>query len=490
MNTVLPVLSADAVRAAESGFPRLLADGTLMLRAAHAVAAECFALFREHGRIVGRRVLLLVGSGDNGGDALFAGALMAARGVAVVALPLSEHVHTAGLDALLRAGGRLVSAAAAQEQMGHFDLVLDGIVGIGSTRPLTGDAAVIAQALAQTDVFTVAIDVPSGVHADTGAVDGVAVKADLTITFGALRRAHVLVPAALHCGEVLVSDIGIPMDSSDHAVTEQGDWFQVPAADADKYKRGVVGVVTGSANYAGAALLSVGSALHSGCGMVRYFGSARATVVMPHPEVVASEEHVLAAAHCQAWVVGCGIGTDAHAAKLLAATLLHDGPVVVDADAITLLAGSQDLRDLVHARTERGSLTMLTPHEGELRRLATGMSLNVDLRANRLAAAKVVAKSMQAVLLLKGPATIITDGTDFVATPLLGSQLATAGSGDVLAGLLGGAAARWSATEKLTTRRLMDLAAACTLRHAAAALPHDTIASDLLVGLEDANRQQ
>lgn len=482
----LPVLAAADVRLAEQRHPQLLADGTLMQRAAFAVATECLAHLREQGSIVGRHLLLLVGGGDNGGDALFAGAVLARRGVAVFALPLSGSMHAAGQAALLDAGGRLVDVPTALALFDRLDVVLDGIVGLGSTRPLEGDAALMARAIADADLFTIAIDVPSGVHADTGAVAGVSIAADLTITFGALRRAHVIAPAALRCGEVLIADIGVLMHSDDVAMTSTGNWFAHPGPNADKYARGVVGVVTGSAQYPGAALLSVGSALRSGCGMVRYFGGARATVVIAHPEVVASEERAITAAHCQAWVVGCGGGTDDAAATALAEVLMHDAPAVVDADAITLLARDRHLRELVRSRESRGALTLLTPHAGELARLAGGLGLVIDSETDRLAAAQAVARELAAVVLLKGPSTLITDGERFVATPLLGSQLATAGSGDVLAGLLGGAIARWAAAGTLSTTALLALAGACALRHAAAARAEGNTASDLLVGLERA----
>jgi hydroxyethylthiazole kinase-like uncharacterized protein yjeF len=486
MSAALPVLSADAVRAAEAEFPELLADGTLMQRAAYAVAAECLTVFRSHGAIVGRRVLLLVGSGDNGGDALFAGAVMAARGVAVFALPMSVRMHDDGLSALLRSGGHVIAQVDALAQLTRFDMVLDGIVGLGSTRPLEGASATMAEAVAEAAIFTVAVDVPSGVHADTGAVNGISIEADLTITFGALRRAHVIVPAALRCGEIVVANIGVPMASADLEVTDEGGWFAPPAVNADKYARGVVGLVTGSSNYPGAALLSIGAALQSGCGMVRYFGTARASVLIPYPEVVVRDEVEIAQAHCQAWIVGCGGGTDDAAAALLETVLAQDVPVLVDADGITLLSSNSGLQALVIARAARGLLTVLTPHAGELKRLAYGLGLTINVEGDRLNAAMTVANALSLVVLLKGPATIVTNGVNFVTTPILDSQLATAGSGDVLAGLLGGAIARWSAVHLLTVQQLMELAAACALRHSWAVLPEGTTASDLLVGLEDA----
>lgn len=456
-----------------------LPAGTLMDRAAAAIASECFDVFRQHGGIVGRQVLLLVGSGDNGGDALFAGVRLLKRGVAVSALPLGSRMHADGAAAFARAGGRVIDTVAALELFDRLDLVIDGIVGLGSARGLEGDAALIARALADADIFTLAIDVPSGVHTDTAAVPGTAIAADLTITFGALRPAHVVVPAALHCGEVYVADIGVNMTGTNVVATSEEPFFDPPAADADKYARGVVGVVTGSLQYPGAALLSVASALHSGCGMVRYFGAVHDAVVQAYPEVVPSDSAGIASAHrVQAWVVGCGLGTDSKQALL--DVLATNAPVVVDADALTILSMHADARTAL----ARDALTILTPHAGEAARLAAAYGLQLDLDGDRIGAAKAIALATRSIVLLKGPSTLVTDGDHYLVTPLLGAQLATAGSGDVLAGLLAGALARWSVAGAIPPQRAMQIAAAAAIRHAAAAEPEDTTASDLIEGLQ------
>lgn len=480
---MIPILTAAEVRASERVAMAELPPQTLMDRAATAVAVECFHVFRQSGGIVGRRVLLLVGSGDNGGDALFAGARLLRRGVAVSAVSLGGSMHTQGLHAFTAAGGRIVSVPDALATFGDLDLVIDGIVGIGSTRPLTGDAALLARAIDDAEIFTLAIDVPSGVNADTGAIDGVAIDADITVTFGALRPAHVVPPAALQCGEVLVADIGVEMQSHNAAVTSQGGYFAPPSPDVDKYARGVVGVVTGSAQYPGAATLSVGAALHGGCGMVRYFGPAAEHVVQAYPEVVPAERAAIAAAHrTQAWLVGCGFGTDDAAVAALVDVLTKVEPVVIDADALTVLSMREEARDALAQRSTR--ITILTPHVGEAARLAAGYGLQLDLDGDRIGAAHALARVTNSIVLLKGPSTLISDGVHFLATPLLGSQLATAGSGDVLAGLLAGALARWSAAGPVSGETAMQLAAAAAIRHAAAALDEDTTASDLVDSLQ------
>src|SRR5690349_11274849 len=224
------------VRAAEKALMAVLPPGTLMQRAAAGLARRCALLLRESGGVYGGTVLLLVGSGDNGGDALYAGATLAARGAGVRAILLRpDRVHLAGLAALRRAGGVTVT-----EPPGRVDLVVDGIVGIGGSGGLRPDAAALVQRLAGLRGRdgerppVVAVDVPSGVAVDTGDVPGEAVHADVTVTFGCLKPAHVVGPAAVRCGQVELIDIGLgPVLHADPAVRlpDAGDiaeWWPQP----------------------------------------------------------------------------------------------------------------------------------------------------------------------------------------------------------------------------------------------------------------------
>lgn len=475
------ICSVAQIRAHERAIPALLDSGVLMDRAATAVATHCLLILKQHGPVVGRRVLLLVGQGDNGGDALFAGAKLQARGVSVTAVAVGERLHAAGAAAFRARGGRVVDTPTALALLPDIDLVVDGIVGLGSTRGLEGDAALLARAVADEDLFTVAVDVPSGVIADTGAVPGVAVSANVTVTFGALRRAHVVTPAALQCGDVIVADIGVPMPSPDECVTEQAHWFTDPDAAADKYSRGVVGVVTGSAQYTGAALLSTGAASRGGAGFVRYFGPAADTVVAAHPQVVVAPHAAIPGAHrVDAWVVGCGIGLDDAAVAAVLAVLQHEAPVLLDADALTALGQWLELRDALRRRHELGRVTLLTPHVGEATRLAAGYGVDVDLLGDRLAAVHALATATGAAVLLKGPTTLVVGAGALRASRPLGSVLATAGSGDVLAGLIGSALARWQAQRPLTAADVRDIAIAAAVRHAGAANGFGTSATDLM----------
>ncbi|MFD6896594.1 NAD(P)H-hydrate dehydratase [Rhodococcus sp. NPDC060086] len=439
----------EQVRAAEAPLLAALPEGTLMRRASYGLArVVADELHTRTGSVAGRKVSLLVGSGDNGGDALWAGAFLRRRGVAVTALLLdAERAHPAGLAALRAAGGR--TAPATPEHLGDPDLVLDGIVGISGRGPLRPAAAALV------DVITapiVAVDTPSGVDPDTGEVEGPAVNAVLTVTFGARKPVHVLAPA--RCGRVELIDIGLdlpPADLVSAEPAELGAIWPVPGADDDKYSQGVVGIVAGSGHYPGAGVLCTGAAVAATSGMVRYVGSAAAEVLARYPEVVAAPTFD-AAGRAQAWVVGPGGGTDEQAEDTLRDVLATDLPVLVDADGLTLLARNPSL---VRGRS---APTLLTPHAGEFARL-TGSG---DPQSDRVAAARTLAADWQVHVLLKGHATLIArpDGHTFV-NDAGGSWASTAGAGDLLSGLVGAL---------MSSGMPVDLAAAAGARaHALAA---------------------
>jgi hydroxyethylthiazole kinase-like uncharacterized protein yjeF len=346
------------VRAAEERLMATLPPLTLMRRAAEGLARRCAQLLADTGGVYGRRVVLLVGAGNNGGDALFAGALLARRGAAVRAVLLaSERVHAAGLAELRRCGG-LAIAVSRQNPVDQLlrestvDLIVDGIVGIGGRGGLRDTAADAVSALDELDPrpVVVAVDVPSGVEIDTGAVDGPAVRADVTVTFGCLKPALVVGPAAPLAGLLDIVNIGLSTPESEPVVwlpdhADIAALWPVPKPPSDKYTRGVAGLATGSAGFPGAALLSVAGALAGPAGMLRYAGPVAADVVRSHPSVVISDA-VGSAGRVQAWLVGCGIGTDERALAELRAVLAVPVPVVIDADAITL-SGEPAVADLI-----------------------------------------------------------------------------------------------------------------------------------------------
>jgi len=418
--------TVDQVRAAEAALLAQLPEGALMQRAAAGLAHAVLDLLgtRSGARpaVYGSRVLLLVGSGDNGGDALYAGAALARRGVQVEAWLLAGAAHPGGVDALRQAGGRVHPPPSAGREPGAravaFDLVVDGIVGIGGRPGLRPAAVAALEAVAGIPV--VAVDTPSGVDVDTGEVAGPHVRADATVTFGTHKACHLLDPAALACGAVHLVDIGLDLPEAPLEALQPADVAALvprPGATAHKYTRGVVGVRTGSAAYPGAALLSVAGAACGLAGMVRYDGAPAATdlVRAAHPEVVGP-------GRVQAWVVGSGSDTGAEDAVRRS---VADGvPLVVDADALAFA-------DLV-----RGRGAVLTPHAGELARMLDVERAEVEARW--LDHARTAARTFDAVVLLKGRRTVVARPDGRVRITTTGTPwLATAGAGDVLGGVIG-----------------------------------------------------
>jgi hydroxyethylthiazole kinase-like uncharacterized protein yjeF len=428
-----PSGNADALMQRRSGAFGATPSGNadaLMRKAAFGLATHAARMLARRGRVAGARVVLLVGAGNNGGDALWAGVTLRRRGVGVTAVLLvPERAHAAGLLAFVRAGGRVVDAGSGLVAATGADLVVDGIVGISGHGGLREPADAIAAAVAHAGIPVLAVDVPSGVDTDTGAVGEAAVAATETVTFTALKPVHAL--AAGSCGPVHVVDIGIAGLLPDpHAeVIEEADVaarWPVPGPRDDKYTQGVVGVAAGSAMYQGAAVLATGAAVLATSGMVRFAGSAAPGVRARWPEVVVSDA-IEDAGRTQAWAVGPGIGTDKEGRAVLEAVLERDVPLCVDADAITLLAEHEDLRSALAGRP-----AVLTPHDREFARLAG------EVGDDRIGAARRAARELGVTVLLKGNATVVADpGGRVLVHPAASSWAATAGSGDVLTGMIG-----------------------------------------------------
>ncbi|MFD4945921.1 NAD(P)H-hydrate dehydratase [Streptomyces sp. NPDC058239] len=430
--------SVQTVRAAERALMAKLPEGALMQRAAAGLAAACADVLRRRGRMYGSRVVLLVGSGDNGGDALYAGARLARRGAGVRAVLTSPgRAHEGGLAALLAAGGRVAEGDAATSAWGgHIDLVVDGITGIGGRGGLRAEAAELVRAFAATGAAFVAVDLPSGVEADTGEVLGDAVGADATVTFGTYKPGLLIDPAADLAGALHLVDIGLGPELPgvpDLEALQYADvaaLLPVPGSESDKYRRGVVGIVAGSARYPGAAVLAVSGALRGGAGAVRYVGPGAGAVIARHPETLVHAGPPSKAGRVQAWVVGPGLGDGTEAVEAVRGVLAADVPVLVDADGLRLLDAT-----VVRSRT---APTVLTPHAGEAAALL-GVPRE-EVEAGRLAAVRELAARYRATVLLKGSTTLVA--TDTADTPVRvnstgTSWLATAGSGDVLSGLTG-----------------------------------------------------
>ena len=438
------------IRAAEQP---LLATGMgaiLMQRASQGLANAVIRELKARGhRIYGTSVAVLVGKGNNGGDGLFAAAFLAARGMRTTAVLTAEAAHPEGLAAFERAGGRahlLTDSTLGQltAEVARADVVIDAVLGTGAKGGLRGTAAALVSGLAGSGTFgeglVVACDVPSGVDADTGQVHEPVLSADLTVTFGAAKAGLLADPGADYAGRVHVVPIGIEENLPLPALHrfEAGDLSRLlpqPGRRSHKYSRGVLGVVAGSADYPGAAVLACRGALAAGVGMVRYLGPPEVAGLVRQscPEVVCSIGSV-ADTHVQAWLVGSGMGPGDSEQLQRAREAVESGlPVIADAGALPALPA-------VLAPN-----VVLTPHAGELasllKRLGSGRDPELDraaVEADTLRAVRLAAGLTGATVLLKGATTLVESPSRHSFSQAEGTPwLATAGSGDVLAGIIG-----------------------------------------------------
>ena len=487
--------SADQVRAAERPALDAGMGADLMRRAAFGLSTAVLRELRaRRGRVSGARVTALVGKGNNGGDGLWALAFLAHRGVAVTAVLVDSSAHGEGLAALLSAGGRvlklvsgavsgdtaqddepqdgtahdgtaqgdrvhdgtaegdtahdgaarvaLISPAEARDECVRADVLIDAILGTGARGGLRGAAAELVgllereRTVAPDFPFVVACDVPSGVDPDTGEVAGPVLRAGATVTFAAAKAGLLLPPGAGAAGRVDVVPIGVEDRLGEPTVRQLGaeDVSRAlprPAAEGHKYTRGVLGVVAGSEEYPGAAVLACSGALSAGAGMIRYFGppSVAAVVTAALPEVVCHSGPELRG-RVQAWVLGSGVSGEGQLDRCRQALSLGQ-PAVVDAGALDLVSeGDEDRPEVI-----------LTPHAGELARLLSRLGVDRErsaVEATALDSLREAVRLTRATILLKGPHTVCCEPGGILYSQADGTPwLATAGSGDVLAGILG-----------------------------------------------------
>ncbi|MCP1388665.1 bifunctional ADP-dependent NAD(P)H-hydrate dehydratase/NAD(P)H-hydrate epimerase [Corynebacterium sp. TA-R-1] len=418
------------------------------------------------------RTLILAGPGGNGGDALYAGAELALAGRKVDACLTAGDAHERALNAFTNAGGTVLEALPEERwrYIETYALAIDGITGIGGSAGLRPELAGAVELLNQGREYGVpvlAVDLPSGIEADTGLGGGLHVTADVTVTFGGWRRAHVLNPA---CGVQLLASLelphmsineplvdtlpewaadGPPLLSANRAVVPSplaGGWPEdmttlrpapvtntAPGPEDDKYSGGVVGIRAGSDTYPGAAILCTAAAINATPSMVRYAGPQALEVVRALPECVVTQK-LEDAGRVQAWVFGPGAGTDAAAAQELRWVLAQEVPVLIDADGLTLIAEHAELRELVKERREA---TVLTPHDGEFERLRKAVGVEAS---NRYEEVRALATAMKCSVVRKGRVTLIAPEEEFfwvLGVDAGHSWAATPGSGDVLAGIAG-----------------------------------------------------
>ncbi|MFQ6133130.1 MAG: NAD(P)H-hydrate dehydratase [Armatimonadota bacterium] len=450
----------------DCGLPSLV----LMENAALAICAGVVELLTERG---GRCVKVVAGKGNNGGDGLAVARQLLCRGYEVEVLLLAEPTELSGdADTNCQAAQKLgvkVSVVSSDEpletlaeRLAPADVVVDAILGTGVTGEVKGLARRGIEAIRRIPPErVVAVDMPSGIDSDTGQVLGAAVEACRTITLGLPKVGLYCYPGAAHSGEVIVDPIGLPSsllaenDIRTHLTTAEECRAALPPRRPDAHKGdcGRVLVVAGSAGMSGAASLCGLGALRAGAGLVTVATPAgvnailevKLTEVMTAPLPETSDQAIGLAAEpilmdmseeAEVLVIGPGVSQASQTQRVVRRLVESvDKPIVVDADGLNALAG-----DLA-AVTERSAPAVLTPHPGELSRLV-GKPIN-KIQADRLTAARELAEQVGAVVVLKGAATVVADpGGVAHVNPTGNEGMASGGTGDVLAGLIGGLAAQ------------------------------------------------
>jgi hydroxyethylthiazole kinase-like uncharacterized protein yjeF len=410
----------------------------LMARAGLATAELARSLLREKDK----RVLLLAGPGNNGGDALVAARHLRQWWIDVAVVFAGDearlpHDAKAAFNAWRESGGSTLAAVPE-----HFrpDLIVDGLFGIGLQRPLEGRYAELVDWINASDRRVLAIDIPSGLHADTGAVLGHAVRAQYTLTFIGLKPGLLTLDGPDHAGEVHVDGLGLALPRR----TAPGGWL-IPASilgnvlvprprNTHKGSFGTVGVIGGAPGMTGAALLAGRAALKLGAGKVRIGLLADAPTVDPaQPELMLwPAQDLLKMQDLNCIACGPGLGQSQAAGHALAAVIERPVPLVLDADALNLLAADAGLQKALRARR---SASLLTPHPAEAARLLG--STTKDVQADRIAAALALAGRFNASVVLKGGGSICAlPGGDWYVNTSGNPGMASAGMGDVLTGIL------------------------------------------------------
>ncbi|HEX8166085.1 MAG TPA: NAD(P)H-hydrate dehydratase [Beijerinckiaceae bacterium] len=421
---------------------------TLMLRAGQAVADAACAMAAPGGR-----VLVVCGPGNNGGDGFVAARLLAERGHPV-------EVFLLGARERLKGDAAFAAADWAGDVRPIFDmsvseaaLIVDALFGAGLSRNLDGEAARAVEAMNASGRPVLAVDVPSGIDGDTGAVRGAAVRAARTVTFARRKPGHLLLPGRIHCGPVTIADIGIA-DGTVAAVhgglfanvpALWRDAFPRPSLDTHKYRRGHALVLSGAATRTGAARLAAAGALRAGAGLVTLASPADAlaenaahltAVMLRRCDGAAGLRELLGDPRFNAVALGPGLGVGPETREMVAAVLAADRATVADADALTSFEGAAGA--LARLAEGRSRAPVLTPHEGEFARLFSSEP-EILQGESKLDRARRAAALVHAVVVLKGPDTVIAAPDGRAAINGNGSPyLATAGSGDVLVGIVAG----------------------------------------------------
>jgi hydroxyethylthiazole kinase-like uncharacterized protein yjeF len=422
----------------------------LMENAGRAVADVISA-----AHLSGKHVAVLAGPGNNGGDGFVAARHLAERGFEARVLLAGSLSRLKGDAAEAARSWSGVTVHAAADGLRGADIVIDALFGAGLDRPVEGEARALIEAVNASGAHVVAVDLPSGISGDSGAVMGAALRAHETVTFFRRKPGHVLLPGRLHCGAVTVSDIGIPAEvlsliRPQTFLNEPALWeaaFPVPRVDAHKYARGHAVVVSGGlAASTGAARLAARGALRAGAGLVTIASPADAlavnaagslSVMVREADGAAGLAKLLEDRRLNAVLLGPGGGVGAEMREKVLCALAGERAVVLDADALTSF--QETPATLVAALAKRPQRNaVLTPHEGEFSRIFSSIIEKSQAKL-KLEACRHASHETGAVVLLKGADTVVAapDGRAAIAANAP-PWLATAGSGDVLAGMTAG----------------------------------------------------
>ena len=453
--TATPLYSIAEIRVIEAAAAQSLPQGTLMARAGQAAASAALKILNHlaDGDAAHMRVLVLAGPGNNGGDALEAAAHLAGAGIEVLAWlapeasatsPEREQAASRARNSATRFIDGATTMASAAIHAAPWNLIIDGLFGIGATRPLAGVCREMAQLVNQQSCPVLALDVPSGLHADTGAVDGIAIRASHTITFIGDKPGLHTADGRDHAGEVEVAALAIAPALLPQAGAQLNGLhlfarhLQPRRQNSHKGSYGSVAVIGGATGMAGAPILSARTALHAGAGRVHIaFAGTPPAYDSGQPELMCkrAQDMDFTGLAFGALVAGPGLGSDSDSVELLQRAIDSDSPLLFDADALNLMAAEPELQSALATRTGAGA-TILTPHPLEAARL---LDMTVaEVQADRLASARQLAAQLGVIVVLKGSGTVIAAQDGSVVINTTGSPaLATAGTGDVLAGLCG-----------------------------------------------------
>lgn len=442
----------------------------LMDNAAQAVAE---AVHEALTALEGERVVIFCGGGNNGGDGLGAARWLQSYGVSVRAFVVGAALDAVQGDAAVelamftKAGGRVEALSTeddwvlAELAASKADVLVDALLGTGFHGELEGDVLRACELLNKSENYILAVDIPTGVNADNGAVCEQAVRADHTVTMALVKTGLLLYPGREYCGDIELADISMPVklveeyQSDKYRLTDEivRELLPLRKANAHKGDAGRVVICAGSPGYTGAAALASDAAVKAGAGLVSLYTplssrdvlAIKLTEVMVHgllermPGILgggAASDVASSAEAADVLAIGPGLGTSESTQEAVRTILQKiTTPVVIDADALTALAGHTEILAAMQAQK------VLTPHPGEMARL-TGLEI-AEIEADRINVAKKYAEEWQAIVVLKGAPTVIgcPNGTVYVNSTG-NSSLATGGSGDVLTGIIAGLAAQ------------------------------------------------